>query len=71
MMPCTVSGRTTSLGRVAQHAGELLRVQGIAAGMLEQSCLQVGVERRVAEQSVQELGGLLLGERGEQESSTS
>jgi len=32
-------------GALAQHACELLRVEWVAAGILEQACLYVGVDR--------------------------
>ena len=46
---------------------ELLRVERIAAGPLEQGLLRLGGEQRPAEQAPDQLGRLLVGERGERE----
>ena len=50
-----------------EHPSELLGIERVASGVLEQPRLQVGVERRTAEERMQEPSGLFVGERRQQD----
>jgi hypothetical protein len=57
MIPCTVLGeRTFGLSALREHPDELLGIEGIAAGALEQRALRLGAER------CQQLRCLFVGE---------
>ena len=67
MMPLHRLGQDDVAGPLAEHARELLGVQRVAAGVLEQPCLHTGLDDRAPEERVQEGHGLVLRERREQD----
>ena len=69
MMPCSVSGSRELVGRplLDVELDELLRVQRVSAGALEQRLLRLGGQEGALEEAPDELGGLLVGERRERQ----
>jgi len=66
-MPYTFFRHYGVRGPVEQHARELLRVQRVAAGMLEKARLEAGVDRRPSEEGVNERRRLLVRERRDED----
>ena len=67
MMPWTVSGERGAVRALVEQAHELLRVQRIAAGPLEERRLDIGRDRGLLEKRVHELRGLIARERRKRE----
>ena len=57
-------GEAGALGALVEEAHELLRIQRVATGALEQRCLDIGGDGGALEQGVDELGRLLGRQRG-------
>ena len=68
MRPCTDSGSASSLvAALREHADELLRVERVSTGALEQLRPNVGGDDRPLDEIVHEACRLLVGERCDRE----